>query len=133
MRGQTAYADGDDRGVADAMAELSQRDDAAGRRGYVQLLCRSGLADAAFRVIQESLHNATKYARASHVTVEIKLHNTNDVFITVRDDGRGFDPTQIVPRDGWRNAGRGDSAFTNPVHAMSPRLRSWLTASSKRP
>lgn len=50
----------------------------------------------AFRVIQESLHNATKYARASHVSVEIKMRASEDVTVAIRDDGRGFDPGQIT-------------------------------------
>lgn len=50
----------------------------------------------AFRVIQESLHNATKYARASKVSVEIRSIIPDGVAITVRDDGRGFDPGQIT-------------------------------------
>lgn len=50
----------------------------------------------AFRVIQESLHNATKYARASQVSVEIRTVAPEGVAITIRDNGRGFDPAQIT-------------------------------------
>ena len=50
----------------------------------------------AFRVIQESLHNATKYARANRVDISIQNRQNNSVTVTVRDDGRGFDPTQVT-------------------------------------
>lgn len=50
----------------------------------------------AFRVIQESLHNATKYARASTVDIGIQNHQGNAVTVTVRDNGRGFDPAQVT-------------------------------------
>lgn len=50
----------------------------------------------AFRVIQESLHNATKYARATQVAVEIKCQASNSVSVTVRDNGRGFEPSQVT-------------------------------------
>ncbi len=50
----------------------------------------------AFRVIQESLHNSTKYARASHVEVDIAIGDEASVAIHIRDDGRGFDPDQVT-------------------------------------
>lgn len=50
----------------------------------------------AFRVIQESLHNATKYARASRVTIEIQREKDDHVSITVRDNGRGFEPAHVT-------------------------------------
>jgi signal transduction histidine kinase len=50
----------------------------------------------AFRVIQESLHNATKYARAHRVDISIQNQQNNAVSVTVRDDGRGFDPSQVT-------------------------------------
>lgn len=50
----------------------------------------------AFRVIQESLHNATKYARASNVRVDVKAQKDDSIAITISDDGRGFDPSQVT-------------------------------------
>lgn len=50
----------------------------------------------AFRVIQESLHNATKYARASSVVVAIRLQADDSIAIAIKDDGRGFDPSQVT-------------------------------------
>lgn len=44
-----------------------------------------------FRIIQEAINNAIKYSEASKITVSLK-HTENDLTITVRDEGKGFDP-----------------------------------------
>jgi PAS domain S-box-containing protein len=48
-------------------------------------------ASAVFRILQESLTNAARHARASRVEVSIGLTN-GAVALRVRDDGRGFSP-----------------------------------------
>lgn len=42
-------------------------------------------------IVQESLSNVRKHARASAVSVRLE-HRLNDVVVTVRDNGIGFDP-----------------------------------------
>lgn len=56
-----------------------------------------------YRVVQEQVNNIVKYAEAR--SVEIKLDNTssNQVLITVRDDGKGFDPEKVKTGIGLRN------------------------------
>lgn len=56
-----------------------------------------------YRVVQEQVNNIIKYAEAT--TVEIKLDNTSNgqVHITVRDDGKGFDPAKVRTGIGLRN------------------------------
>src|SRR6185436_14638461 len=50
-------------------------------------------ATAVFRVLQESLTNATKHARATQV--EVTLERARDeIILTVRDNGKGFVPGQ---------------------------------------
>jgi signal transduction histidine kinase len=44
-----------------------------------------------YRVVQESLQNVVKHARASRVWVEVRQRN-GSVEVAVRDDGVGFDP-----------------------------------------
>ncbi len=46
----------------------------------------------AFRLVQESLNNIAKHALASAVWVTL-VEEPNDMLLTVRDDGAGFDPT----------------------------------------
>jgi two-component system sensor histidine kinase DegS len=48
----------------------------------------------AFRVIQESIQNASKHSRATRIVVEM-VRETNQVLIIIRDDGRGFDPNRV--------------------------------------
>ncbi len=48
---------------------------------------------AVFRMMQESLANVAKHAQATEVTVALE-HADGRVKLTVRDNGRGFDPSQ---------------------------------------
>ena len=52
-----------------------------------------------FRVIQESLNNVGQHARASSVMVRLTVDAAGGVAVSVRDDGRGFDPGQLGPTD----------------------------------
>lgn len=49
-----------------------------------------------FRILQESLNNVAKHARAREVTVT--LHGGRNVTLRVQDDGAGFDPEQVSGR-----------------------------------
>ncbi|MGA9856749.1 MAG: GAF domain-containing sensor histidine kinase [Solirubrobacteraceae bacterium] len=46
---------------------------------------------AIYRIVQEALTNATKHGQASHAVVEV-TEDEDAVRITIRDNGRGFDP-----------------------------------------
>lgn len=43
-----------------------------------------------FRVVQEAIQNALKYARAKHIDISINTTPDNMFCITVKDDGKGF-------------------------------------------
>jgi signal transduction histidine kinase len=47
-----------------------------------------------YRVVQEALNNITRYAGASHVTIELDRDNGSTT-LCIRDDGRGFDPDKV--------------------------------------
>ncbi|HQY31854.1 MAG TPA: GAF domain-containing sensor histidine kinase, partial [Thermomicrobiales bacterium] len=49
-----------------------------------------------FRIAQEAIHNITKHARASHVSLSLHSNSQGTVLI-VSDDGIGFDPLQPYP------------------------------------
>ena len=51
-----------------------------------------------YRVAQEALTNVGKHAGAGRVWIDLD-RGLNDVTISIRDDGRGFDPTAVTPRD----------------------------------
>jgi len=55
-----------------------------------------------YRVIQEQLSNVIKYADASLVTIRIESEN-GQVFILVKDDGKGFDPSTSRTGIGLKN------------------------------
>jgi signal transduction histidine kinase len=49
------------------------------------------------RIIQESLTNVRKHASATQVTVTLGKH-TDRVDVRISDDGAGFDPDYVGPR-----------------------------------
>jgi two-component system sensor histidine kinase DegS len=65
-----------------------------------------------FRIAQEGLTNALKYAHASHIKVTLDYRTGTS--LSVRDDGRGFDPSAITAsgalRNGWGLAGMQERA-----------------------
>jgi signal transduction histidine kinase len=55
-----------------------------------------------FRIVQEGLANARKHAGARHVDVRIE-ERAGERFVTVVDDGSGFDEQEIAAGQGLRN------------------------------
>jgi signal transduction histidine kinase len=60
---------------------------------------------AMYRIAQEALNNALKHARASQITLVLRRTDASNngsqephhcVALTVRDNGRGFDPERVV-------------------------------------
>lgn len=52
-----------------------------------------------FRMIQEILTNAIKYAEASEITIHLTQHD-DSLNIIIEDNGKGFDPKKINKKDG---------------------------------
>ncbi|MFI5154995.1 MAG: two-component regulator propeller domain-containing protein [Chitinophagales bacterium] len=61
-----------------------------------------------YLTIKEALHNIVKHSQAKRVAIEIKIEG--DLFITIRDDGIGFDPLHIRP-------------FSNGLNNMQKRMK----------
>lgn len=55
-----------------------------------------------YRIIQEAVHNALKYADAKNIAVTI-AENSNYINITIQDDGKGFNIQQTEPGNGLNN------------------------------
>lgn len=51
---------------------------------------------ALYRIAQEALHNIVKHARATSVVLRL-AQQSDTLLLTVRDDGRGFDPAAPFP------------------------------------
>lgn len=49
-----------------------------------------------YRLVQESLTNVGKYARAKQVDIAVRSYS-NHVEVEIRDDGQGFDPAKMRP------------------------------------
>ncbi len=47
-----------------------------------------------YRITQEAINNAIKYAESSHIVVMIS-HSENMLSITIDDNGKGFDPLEV--------------------------------------
>jgi PAS domain S-box-containing protein len=52
------------------------------------------VATATYRILQESLTNVARHAEAGHVEVTLRA-NQEGLWLEVRDDGRGFDPSRM--------------------------------------
>jgi PAS domain S-box-containing protein len=48
-----------------------------------------------FRVLQEALQNATKHSGSRHFQVSLNVES-NEIYLTVRDSGSGFDPAEAM-------------------------------------
>jgi signal transduction histidine kinase len=49
-----------------------------------------------YRIAQEALHNIVKHAQAHTVTLHLEAHG-EELILTVRDDGQGFDAGESFP------------------------------------
>jgi len=56
----------------------------------------NSLSIALFRIVQESLTNIRKYAKASHVTVTLKTNEDGQLVLRIIDDGVGIAANNIV-------------------------------------
>ena len=61
------------------------------------------LSTACFRIVQEAITNAMRYASATHVRVELHQHQ-DDLHLYIQDDGVGFDVAAA-----WKQATKGSS------------------------
>jgi two-component system, NarL family, sensor histidine kinase UhpB len=60
------------------------------------------LDEAVYRVIQESLSNAVRHGRPRQIEISVE-RDGDDLLVTVRDDGTGFQPSR--PKSGYGLAG----------------------------
>ncbi len=86
-----------DLGLIDSINDLIENINLT-RRLHVSLLAEQKLESllsqnnklTVFRIIQEALNNAMKYAKATTVEIALKLYG-NNMMVTIKDDGIGFD------------------------------------------
>jgi len=73
-----------------------------------------------YRILQETLHNVHKHARAGSVMLTVR-RNTQDVQIQIRDDGRGFDIDHAMKRH-VAERGLGLAALEERSHMLGGEL-----------
>jgi signal transduction histidine kinase len=99
----------DDLGAQAAIEDLAERTrgrgldvvlaiDLAYEQGRERTRHVAEVETAMYRIVQEALNNAAKHGQARRARVEV-VEDASTVRITVRDDGRGFDP--VVETDGF--------------------------------
>jgi signal transduction histidine kinase len=99
----------DDLGLMPALQDLIER--VSKRSGLAVNLTNplrerlpAGVETTIYRFVQESLTNAAKHAKASRVDILLR-HDQHEVQCSVRDDGAGFDLTEVLSRRGSRGLG----------------------------
>jgi PAS domain S-box-containing protein len=80
-------------GLHDTSTEFAKRTGVSVKLTCVELVVRlpADTELALYRILQETLKNVEKHARARHVTVHLTRPG-NTVQLTIHDDGVGFDP-----------------------------------------
>ena len=91
----------DNRGFADALREHAQRFEEENGIAVDIDLGLPGrlppeLETVLYRIVQESLTNVAKHARAGHVSVAVDQPDDAVARLRVRDDGVGFDPANLA-------------------------------------
>ena len=71
-----------------------------------------------YRIVQEQLHNITKYAKAEEVLITLKSEGKN-LFLSVADNGVGFDTTQKNKGIGLKNMCNRVEFYAGQMHIIS--------------
>ncbi len=68
-----------------------------------------------FRIVQESLTNITRHAKATHVTIKLMIENGKFI-LTIRDNGRGITDAEIANNHSFGLIGMGERAYKMGAH-----------------
>lgn len=86
-----------------------------------------------YRIIQESVHNALKYAGAKNIDVKIE-ETTNALRIKIEDNGTGFDEKAIDPGNGLNNIRKRAKEIKGKVSVKSqPKQGTTITLKIPKP
>jgi len=110
----------DEVGLTDAVAAMVERvAEASGIRFWSEQDDLSGLLPPEveinlYRIIQECLNNIVKHSHATAVELFVR-RNAESLVIVIKDNGRGFDPAQVLRR---KNRGFGLGSLTERVRLL---------------
>ena len=71
-----------------------------------------------YRIVQEQLNNIIKYAQAKEAVITIKTDN-DSMFLSVADNGVGFDPSQKSKGIGLRNISNRPANYSGSMNIIS--------------
>jgi signal transduction histidine kinase len=71
-----------------------------------------------FRILQEQTNNIIKYANAKNVTISLR-EETNNIYLSIADDGKGFDTSVQSKGIGFNNIYNRVDAFGGEVDLIS--------------
>lgn len=119
----------DDLGLQAALSDLAQRfaDQLGKPVDYLPRGLRGRMPPdvelVLYRVAQEALTNIAKHAGASAIWIDLD-RSPDDVSLSIRDNGRGFDPGSAVSSDG-KGLGLGMFGMEERVALVGGRFRVW--------
>jgi signal transduction histidine kinase len=61
------------------------------------------------------VHNIIKHAGASHIWLQLELRDAQ-LQVTIKDDGRGFDPKKMTSGNGLANIRKRIQAVSGQIH-----------------
>ncbi len=73
---------------------------------------------AFYRIVQEQLNNILKHAEATRVSIVLRQME-DGLFLSIRDDGKGFDPAARAPGIGLENIRRRAAALDGEMKILS--------------
>ena len=113
--------------------EFAQRAEIAVRTVLEPVALDDNAQMTAYRLVQESLTNIAKYARASDVTISLS-QQCGQVEVSVLDNGVGFDPGQVRPTAHgllgmrYRVEAEGGRLEVDSTPGQGCHVRGWLPA-----
>jgi signal transduction histidine kinase len=75
-----------------------------------------------YRIAQEAIHNAVKYASATEITVEISVKKKY-IYLKIEDDGQGFAYDGIASRSGTNSPAHGISNMKERAFLMNGEIK----------
>src|SRR5579863_2913559 len=73
---------------------------------------------AIYRIVQEQLNNILKHAEATQILIQLK-HTDDGLLLSIRDDGKGFDPAERAPGIGLENIRRRATAMNGELKILA--------------
>jgi len=76
---------------------------------------------AVFMIAKEMINNSVKYSEADLISVKIALKD-NNFFLTVKDNGKGFDKNKVIQGNGLVNMQERAAEISATLHIQSENL-----------